>query len=1112
MRKLILTTFLLIAVLPYLNGQGNSHLENLWPVENEFFIGFAEPLSGTQIDYFPFLEKGYIALYVGENGLHPEVSFKTEPIPEEYTKEYITYIWRATIPKTSGIEKSVFRMTIDESFFLDINSYDEGEDYNWRYTDESADISFIHSTTDKANGQHFGFMILKLPVQNYAKGKAVIIKIKDLKSDQKDAINIIQNPVVSSLSLIPEAAILKTNDGPKQSVRVELEHLGIPTKVNINTKEKMILSHQLHAGKNEFNLLFEPVTDIRNLELQVQVEGYETKNIAVTLEPVRKFEVYFLPHSHVDIGFTHEQDEVARLQWRNLDLALDLIDSTAHFPDGSKYKWNAEISWVLDGYLAQASDGQIKRFKQAVENGTIGVDALYGSVLTGLQREEELFHNTSYTRRLVEEYGFDVRSAMITDVPGYTWGIVPGLKKMGIDYLSVGPNHMPHLPHGGWQVGQTFEAWGDVPFYWVSPDGKDKLLFWMSTHGYSWFHSWSTGNISWAGGTPILDFLDELIEQRYPYDIVQLRYNIGNDNGPPDPDMPAFFRDWNGKYEWPKFRIATTMEMMTEFEKRYKHIIPEASGDFTPYWEDGAASSSTETSLNRQTADRIVQAETLTVMNEGPNENFKEEFINAWKGVVLFSEHTWGALQSKSDPDGEVTKKLWKVKKGYGQGAADITDEILTISLGTPGDLIDEFSIINTLSWARTELVKLPADLNLNGTRLFDESKKEVPTQILSTGELAFVAENVPAFGSLTFTLKKGEWKGKNQVKVSETYLANGLIEVKLDQKTGDIRSLSYAGSSANFIADDTLGFNSYWYSNHILENLSRNSAPSFQVVEQGPVLSAVEVETEGAGSNSLRQYVEVIAGLKRVNIKNTVDKIKVIENENVRFSYPFGVPGGEVRLDIPWSVLEPGKNQLKGANLNFFSVQRFIDVSNENFGITMTTIDAPIWEIGKMSGQYWMTDMKRRPWIKTFKPSQNLYAWVMNNAWFVNYKAYQEGEIIYRYSLIPHGTYSAAEAKKRGMEATMPLLVSFKPDQNSLPFVLTGSIEVFATSLKSSQDGKALMLRLFNCSDQSNLINLEMDGKNLYESSPLEETGQVLNGKIQLDPWEIYTIKGVAK
>ncbi|MFY0628481.1 MAG: hypothetical protein JXR07_19445 [Reichenbachiella sp.] len=1110
MKKLLTTIFLSIAVLYFVSSQGNSQLKDLWPVD-DFLQGFGEPMLGTQIDFFPFLEKGNIALYVGENNLHPTISFKTEPIPKDYKKEFITYIWQAAIPKTSGEEKSFFSMSIDDSFFLDIKSYNEGEEYNWQYSNESIDFSFIHSTTSKENGQHFGYMILRLPVKNYTKGKAVVIKIDNKKSNPKDALSIIQNPVISSLKLIPEAAILKTKDGPRQSVRVELIHLGVPTNGNFSIEKKRIHSHQLHAGKNEFHLLFEPVETTRSFEIQVNVDGYEGVMKSVTLEPVRKFEVYFLAHSHVDIGFTHEQDEVARLQWKNLDLALDLIDSTADFPEGSQYKWNAEISWVLDGYLEQANDEKKGRFKKAVDDGKIGIDALYGSVLTGLQREEELFHNTSYSRRLAEEYGFDVRSAMITDVPGYTWGIVPGLKKMGIDYFSVGPNHMPHLPHGGAQVGQTLETWGDVPFYWVSPDKKDKLLFWMSTHGYSWFHSWSTGNISWAGGTPIINFLDELEQQNYPYDMVQLRYNIGNDNGPPDPEMPAFFKEWNEKYEWPKFKIATTMEMMTEFEKRYQDIIPEASGDFTPYWEDGAASSSTETSLNRQTADRIVQAETLTTMLEGPNNSYDDQFMKAWKGVVLFSEHTWGALQSKSDPDGAVTKKLWEVKKGYGQEAADIAKEVLRTSLGEPDGVVEKFSVINTLSWTRTELVKLPADLNIKGTRLYDENKKVVPTQLLNTGELAFVANNVPAFGSLNYILKKGNWKGENQVQVSETSLANGLLEIKFDPENGDIKSLMKAGTSTNYIASDTLGFNSYWYSGNILENLSRNHAPKFEVVEQGPVLSAIEVVTKGEGSKSIKQYVEMVSGLERVNIQNTVDKLKVVENENVRFSYAFDVPKGEVRMDIPWSVLEPGKNQLKGANLNFYSVQRFVDISNEEYGITMTTVDAPIWEIGEMSGQYWMKDLKRRPWIKTFKPSQNLFAWTMNNAWFVNYKAYQEGKILYRYSLIPHGIYSASEAKKRGMEETMPLLISYNEVSfKSVPFTLTGSNDVIITSYKSSKEGKALMLRLFNCSDNTSAINLKMEGTNLFESSPLEESKDALNGDMMLDPWEILTIKCV--
>ena len=45
--------------------------------------------------------------------------------------------------------------------------------------------------------------------------------------------------------------------------------------------------------------------------------------------------------------------------------------------------------------------------------------------------------------------------------------------------------------------------------------------------------------------------------------------------------------------------IATTGEMFREFERRYGDKVPEVRGDFTPYWEDGAASSARETALAR---------------------------------------------------------------------------------------------------------------------------------------------------------------------------------------------------------------------------------------------------------------------------------------------------------------------------------------------------------------------------------------------------------------------------------------------------------------------------------------------------------------------------------
>ena len=80
---------------------------------------------------------------------------------------------------------------------------------------------------------------------------------------------------------------------------------------------------------------------------------------------------------------------------------------------------------------------------------------------------------------------------MISDVPGYTWGIVPVLAHHGIKYFSVGPNHCH-------RIGFTLDEWGDRPFYWLSPSGKEKVLCWVAGTSYSWFHQGRLGRLSRA--------------------------------------------------------------------------------------------------------------------------------------------------------------------------------------------------------------------------------------------------------------------------------------------------------------------------------------------------------------------------------------------------------------------------------------------------------------------------------------------------------------------------------------------------------------------------------------------------------------------------------------
>lgn len=1122
--RLLRLPFLLLTMAIAITTQAQQikTLTNLWPVKSQpFYQGFDKTVEGSELDFFPFLEEDNIVLYLGENKLYGPISFTTAAVAADHSAPYASFIWSCGYARTADqeAEKSTFEIAVEGEKLLSFNSYKPDQPENWTYTSPTGiELAFVTTFVDKAHGDRFGYMILNIPTAQVTKGEPVTISMKEIRSNKRDYYMAIQNPVEEKLEILAEPTILKTESGPKQSIKIDLTHLGAPTEGKFMVDDQLLLTTPIKPGNNEIYVLVHPVTAAKTVTLDIAVAGKKTITKTVDLKPVRHFEVYFLPHSHVDIGFTHKQQEVAELQWKNLDLAIDLAAQTADYPERSKYKWNAEISWVLDGYLKQASAERKQQFIDAVEAGTIGIDALYGSVLTGIQTEEEMFNNTLYASQLAKEFDFDIQSAMITDVPGYTWGIVPGLAQMGINYLSVGPNHMPQLAHGGYQVGHTLETWGDVPFYWVSPSGKERILFWMSTHGYSWFHSWLMGNISNAGGAPVLNFLSELDDQQYPYDIVQLRYNIGNDNGPPDPDMPDFFKAWNEKYEWPKFRIATTMEMMKAFEEQYQDQIPEATGDFTPYWEDGVASSAKETAINKNSADQLVQAETLWAMIN-PKDFPKPSFDEAWKNIVLFSEHTWGANISKSDPDSEFTKSLWQVKQGFTmdaqQAATDLSKEAFMPMMADENALIEAIEVINTLSWNRSELVRLPAKWNLPGYRITDEDGKTQPTQLLSDGQLAFVASDVPALGAKKYYIKKGKAKTEGSVNVSTTGISNDRIALSIDGTSGNISSLLDKQLNHQFVdTEDSTGFNTYWYSGLIKENLSRHHSPTVTIKENGPVVSSLLIQSQGEGANAITQEIMLVSGLDQVSLVNTVDKLKIIENENVRFSFPFAVPGGNVSVDIPWSVMNPGENQLKGANLNFFSAQRFMDVSNDQVGITLATPDAPIWEIGDMYGQHWMTDMKHRPWLKTYTPSQRLYSWVMNNAWFVNYKAHQEGDISFRYTLQPHAAYSDASAKKLGMEQTTPLLVipvSKSADVPESPFTLSGSNEVIMSSFKPSADGKAWMIRLFNSSDNANQVQLnwgEIKPTRTVLSSPLEEAGDPTDTSFDMVPWEILTIR----
>ena len=82
----------------------------------------------------------------------------------------------------------------------------------------------------------------------------------------------------------------------------------------------------------------------------------------LSLVPPRLREIWVLPHSHVDIGYTDRQERVAQLQVSNLITGMELARSSAGNAAGERFKWNVEAAWTVDNFLQQATPEQRGQF------------------------------------------------------------------------------------------------------------------------------------------------------------------------------------------------------------------------------------------------------------------------------------------------------------------------------------------------------------------------------------------------------------------------------------------------------------------------------------------------------------------------------------------------------------------------------------------------------------------------------------------------------------------------------------------------------------------------------------------------------------------------------
>jgi len=908
-------------------------------------------------------------------------------------------------------------------------------------------------------------------------------------------------PVTSSVALHlldPQPALIEREGKLFEPVTASVFRYGEPVEVSVQVDGVETGRAQLTNGMQAIEALAPEVKQETKAVLALVAGGKTLASGTLTLKPVRHWEVYVLMHSHTDIGYTDLQPNIEKKQAHNVIHALELIQQTKDYPAGSRFKWNLEVMWTADQFYRVATPEQKSEFAQAVHEGNIGVDAMYANLLTGLSRSEEMMRQISLATDLGRRCGATVDSMMISDVPGLTWGIVPALAAHGVKYISDGPNAID-LTRGD-RIGYVRTQYENHPFYWLSPSGNERELYWGAQGGYSIGHHYRSIT------TAFTDLANLLEKQDYPYDIVQMRWTKG-DNGPADEDVMPTVRDWNAKYAWPKFRIAITSEAFHAFEKRYGDQLPTLRGDMTPYWEDGAGSSALETALNRHTADRLVQTETIWALRQ-PGTFPADDFAFAWKNAALYSEHTWGAFNSISQPDLPFVKKQWEYKQGYALKADAKSHELLDKALGaTESAAAKSVDVFNTASWPRTDLVTLPKETQ--GDSVKDEKGQPAPSQRLSTGELVFLAKDVPPLGAKRFSISAGAPYAGGKATASGTTLSTPLLTVTLNETTGDITSLRLTDRYAEFAGGP---INKYFYlPGHDTNKVQFSGPAKISIKENGPLVVSLVAESDAPGCNHLAREVRLVDGLDRVEISDLIDKKAVRSIEGVHFGFEFNVANPVVHINSPGTIGEPEKDQLVGACKNWYSVERWTDISNGKLGVTWSTVDAPLMEMGGLTANLPRGQSNPDAYLKTNPPSSKIYSWVMNNHWHTNYRADQEGPTWFRYAIQPHAAYDPLAATRFGVNSTEPLIVALATGDTPITSPLSiASAGVVTTAFKPSDDGKALIVRLFNptSSPQVARLNWTHPVRHVWLSSACEEQGEAAPAAISVPTLGMVTLR----
>jgi hypothetical protein len=649
--------------------------------------------------------------------------------------------------------------------------------------------------------------------------------------------------------------------GLLQSVRVEA---GRPvTRAAATTAGGAALRCDVVPGPGGSARLLVPET-AEPTTIQVELpELAPGERLETPLTPQRHWTLHLVQHAHLDIGYTDPQGTVLAEGRKYLDSLLELCRATDGLPDEARFRWAVEGLLSYEDWSANRPARQVAAFLDRVREGRIELTAMPFNLHTETCSTDELHELLRPVRRLREQHGLDIATAMQTDVPGQVVGLPDVLADSGIRYLSVAHNWAGRaVPHhtGGDRLPRLFR--------WQAPGGRSVLVWRTDTpHGLAYMEGSILGFDESYGhvddllphyltalatrqyphegrgipGFPVLD--EEFDGQPYPWDVLHLRV-LGRfaDNAPPRRIIADTVDRWNEQWAFPALRTSRNEDFFHDAEARYGDRLETYEGDWSDWWVDGVGAGAVPLAATRDGQAALAGAQSLAghaeVLGAPGAAGITASAPAVYRAASLFNEHTWGGGDPWTHGDhGHASgERQWHWKYAQALRAHDDATTLLDAAgaalggrLAPRAGTLAGFYVVNTAGFARSETVRLflpeatvplgePVELRdaRDGSRLAATEEAQANELHRAAGRfLLFHLTAVPAHGAVRVDVLPGRAEQPAAVAAGAepTVLENEFLRVTVDLGAAWIGSVVDKRTGRELVRQDAaLGLNGYLY------------------------------------------------------------------------------------------------------------------------------------------------------------------------------------------------------------------------------------------------------------------------------------------------------------